>query len=148
MSILVQQMLALSMRGMASHCQVVGCTIPPLFWPKKRAGSSFPSFLDHRAIMSWANSKSMPLPRTRSAVREIDGAAVVVGLVPTRGHADRLAMVGDGLVEIAFGPMRVGAHEVDERQLEARLAGVLHEADSLAEIGDGLVRLAHALTRE
>jgi hypothetical protein len=36
-------------------------------------------------------------------------------------------MVGDGLLEVAFAPMRVGAHEVDERQLEARLAGILHE---------------------
>jgi hypothetical protein len=57
-------------------------------------------------------------------------------------------MVGDCLVEIAFGPMRVGAHEVDERQLEARLAGILHELNGLAKIGDGLVRLTHALMRQ
>ena len=57
-------------------------------------------------------------------------------------------MIGDGLLEVAFCAMRVGAHEVDERQLEARLAGGLHQVDGLAEIGDGLVRLAHALMRE
>ena len=56
-------------------------------------------------------------------------------------------MVADRLVDIAFRAMRIGAHEVDERQLEARLAGVRHQLDGLAEIGDGLVRLAHALVR-
>jgi len=54
-------------------------------------------------------------------------------------------VIGDRLVEIAHSPVGVAAHEVDERQLEARLAGTRHELDGLAEIGNRLVRLAHTL---